>query len=637
MSVHFQDLFTDVSGTGLVSHTADSGHTWAESVGWTGRPEPTISNANRLKSAGTGATGQDAILQISLTAPADDLIIPVTWKVQSNGQYMAVAFDISQSVEANFYKVNPHPDGHWYADKYASGFSAVSPGAGVASGLSVGDVFNGYVKVTHGSSTVIEVYDSADVLKATFNDSSPLAATRRFGVYSSGLASSDSTGFQLDAMGLVDSPVDWFGPPAATSYTNTPPSPAKVKEGTASSPLTLVANGATTAIVTPVLDELGATFTPATETLNGTTNVTYTVTPALTGVARTVHVSVTNDGGLTNPASVALEVWIQQVVVVTPTGPNNLSNGQTLLFSAAVTGGPSGESPAGTWSVTGGGSITTGGSFTAPSTGTGTATIRFTHTASGAFGEQTADYAPGVLVTNTPTPVTVAQGATQQFTATVTGDPDTSVVWSITEGPTAGTITTGGLLTAGSTPGVYHVVATSVADPTKSATATVTVPAIVTAAPSKMQGYALNGPVSGEPVFVRKNSAGQFWNGATYEDLDTTNLAAYQILATNTIGCEWEAPYPPVTGICKWLLIDKQALSGGALVASDFAAEHILDGDTVVLLNGQELADDVAAAVLYGQTVKISANVYEYKLGGISKVRITYDPVTLERTLVEIL
>ena len=63
----------------------------------------------------------------------------------------------------------------------------------------------------------------------------------------------------------------------------------------------------------------------------------------------------------------------------------------------------------------------------------------------------------------------------QQFTATVTGTTNTSVTWHVEQGDRGGTITADGLYTAPSTPGTYHVVVTSMADRSKSATATVTV------------------------------------------------------------------------------------------------------------------------------------------------------------------
>ena len=81
---------------------------------------------------------------------------------------------------------------------------------------------------------------------------------------------------------------------------------------------------------------------------------------------------------------------------------------------------------------------------------------------------------PTVAVGVTPSTATVQTGGTTSFTATVSGSANTAVTWSVTESG-GGTITASGVYTAPATAGTYHVVATSVADPTQSATATVTV------------------------------------------------------------------------------------------------------------------------------------------------------------------
>ncbi|HZI16144.1 MAG TPA: glycosyl hydrolase family 18 protein [Myxococcus sp.] len=76
-----------------------------------------------------------------------------------------------------------------------------------------------------------------------------------------------------------------------------------------------------------------------------------------------------------------------------------------------------------------------------------------------------------------PTSASLTPGATRAFTATVTGTTHTAVVWSVQEGPGGGFVSTSGVYTAPQTAGTYHVIATSQADNTKRATATVTVTA----------------------------------------------------------------------------------------------------------------------------------------------------------------
>ena len=64
-----------------------------------------------------------------------------------------------------------------------------------------------------------------------------------------------------------------------------------------------------------------------------------------------------------------------------------------------------------------------------------------------------------------------------QFSATPTGTVNKNITWSL-DPEDGGTITDGGLYTAPNAAGTYTVIATSVADPTRSAEATVTVPEV---------------------------------------------------------------------------------------------------------------------------------------------------------------
>lgn len=95
------------------------------------------------------------------------------------------------------------------------------------------------------------------------------------------------------------------------------------------------------------------------------------------------------------------------------------------------------------------------------------------------YGAQTDTYplrlAPSsnVAVSLNPVSASISTGGTAQFTATVTGTTDTSVSWTCT----GGTISTTGLYTAATTAGVFSIKATSKADTSKFATASITVSA----------------------------------------------------------------------------------------------------------------------------------------------------------------
>lgn len=78
-----------------------------------------------------------------------------------------------------------------------------------------------------------------------------------------------------------------------------------------------------------------------------------------------------------------------------------------------------------------------------------------------------------VAVAISPLSASAQTGGKQQFSATVTGTSNAGVTWSAT----GGTVSSSGLFTAGNTVGTYNVIATSMADSSKSAQATVTVTA----------------------------------------------------------------------------------------------------------------------------------------------------------------
>jgi hypothetical protein len=89
--------------------------------------------------------------------------------------------------------------------------------------------------------------------------------------------------------------------------------------------------------------------------------------------------------------------------------------------------------------------------------------------------EQRTSSAQDPAVSITPGSATLPPAGEQVFAAAVNGLVNTSVTWAITEGAAGGRVTDDGSYTAPSVAGTYHVVVTSTADTSKSATATVTV------------------------------------------------------------------------------------------------------------------------------------------------------------------
>jgi uncharacterized protein YjdB len=146
--------------------------------------------------------------------------------------------------------------------------------------------------------------------------------------------------------------------------------------------------------------------------------------------------------------------------------------GQTQTFTATVTGSTKGV----TWSSTSVGTIDQNGVFTAVSAGTGTVTATSvedtTKSASASVTvKSSGGGGGGISVSLTPATASVSVGGTQQFTATVTGS-SAGVTWTATG--SVGTVDSNGMFTA-TKAGMGVVKATSVGDPTKSASANVTV------------------------------------------------------------------------------------------------------------------------------------------------------------------
>lgn len=162
----------------------------------------------------------------------------------------------------------------------------------------------------------------------------------------------------------------------------------------------------------------------------------------------------------------------------------SLQAGKQQQFTAVLTGL---LNPALTWTASGG-TISSAGLYIAPSSaGTYTVTARAgTSRRKSSSTTKIADSAVVTVTVPSPTPVpsaakvlvsptaaSVQTGATQQFTALVSGTTNTAVTWSVS----GGTIATNGLYTAPGIAGTYTITAVSSEDTSKSASALVVVSA----------------------------------------------------------------------------------------------------------------------------------------------------------------
>jgi WD40 repeat protein len=164
---------------------------------------------------------------------------------------------------------------------------------------------------------------------------------------------------------------------------------------------------------------------------------------------------------------------VQLQVAISPNGVT-LDQGGTRTFAATVKGS---SNTAVNWSVQegpGGGNITSADLYNAP-TVAGTYHVIATSQADSTKTAVATIVVPSISVALSPVEATLRPNETRGFMATVKGSVNTSVTWSIQEGSADGAITDSGLYTAPTATGFYHVVATSIADPSKSASALITV------------------------------------------------------------------------------------------------------------------------------------------------------------------
>lgn len=222
---------------------------------------------------------------------------------------------------------------------------------------------------------------------------------------------------------------------------------------------------------------------------------TITATGLYTGPATlpappSVAVKATAVADPSATASAAVTLVAAASVKVSPPSAQ-LKPGAQLQFTAEVSGS---SSAVVIWSLSGSGcsgsacgSISASGLYTAPASAPNppivavTATLLSDPTKSGsATVTITSGVAVGISIS--PTTAQVGAGGQKQFSATVTGSSNTAVVWTISgigcAGDICGTVSSSGLFSAPPVPPnppFFSVTATSVADSTKSASATVTI------------------------------------------------------------------------------------------------------------------------------------------------------------------
>ena len=252
-----------------------------------------------------------------------------------------------------------------------------------------------------------------------------------------------------------------------------PPSPAPVASVVVTPATASVEVGQSTQFTATLRDSAG-------NTLVGRTIAWHSNSPGLasvdtagraTGLATGTATIVATSEGKSASASLTVNAPPPPPVVVTrmdvTPATATVAIGATRQFAATevLSDGTSRAATGVTWTATGG-TVTVGGLYTA---GSSAGSYRVIGT-KGAFADTAAVTIPApVVVTQilvTPASVTLATGATQQFTATAQMSNGTQQPAVVTWTATGGTVSAGGLYTAGTSAGTsYRVIATQQGGP----------------------------------------------------------------------------------------------------------------------------------------------------------------------------
>ena len=239
--------------------------------------------------------------------------------------------------------------------------------------------------------------------------------------------------------------------------------------------------------------------------ITGATSTTFTTSAAtISDSGSQFTLIVANPGGRVISNAATLTVNVTPVAITI--NPNNASVnvGNSQQFVGNVTGS---SNTAVTWTVSGAGwsgagctgvacgTISNGGLYVAPASvpSPATVTVKATSVADptkSASASLTIVAVVSVLLSISPMSADVPTGGTQPFTASITGTSNTALTWDLSgtgcSGSSCGTLSTSTLSavysapTVAPSPAIVSVIAISVADPTKSASANITiVPTVV--------------------------------------------------------------------------------------------------------------------------------------------------------------
>ena len=317
--------------------------------------------------------------------------------------------------------------------------------------------------------------------------------TQQFTATVANASNTSVTWTRSPAVGTISSSGLFTAPTSVTSQQTVTITATSVADTSKTATATVTITPAVAVSVTPTTATLapgGTQQFTATVANASNTSVTWTRSPAVGTISssglysaptsvtgqQTVTITATSVADTSKTATATVTITPAVAVSVTPTTAT-LAPGGTRQFTATVVNA---SNTSVTWTRSPAvGTISSSGLYTAPTNVTSQQTVTITATSvadASKTATVTVTITPAVAVSVSPTTATLAAGKTQQFTATVANASNTSVTW--TRSPAIGTINSSGLYAAPTSVTAQQTViitATSIADPTKYATATITI------------------------------------------------------------------------------------------------------------------------------------------------------------------
>lgn len=383
MATWFSDLFSTGSTVLASSHTSDSGGTWALAAGASPIASVYATGSGIMASGAAGA--QVIRTSVISTSPNAD----TTWNlhVDSATAYTTCgpAIGLSSDASSGYIAVHRQSNSKWEIYRLGASLSTtlLATSSGTYTYTNNSDIADVVLSKsgTGATVTVTLKIGGATVVSYADTDAARVTGNGYAGFWFSTTVA--AAGIWVQDVTAEDAST------AATSVTLSGPSSGSV--GTASTNFTVGADGTITGTVTVTPSDSGGggTFTPTTVNISsGSTTATFTYTPATSG-AKTI--SVTNNGGLSNPSSITYTATSGVATALTLSGPSSgVVSTASTNFTVAANGSlsssvdvtPSDSSAGGTFTPS---SITlnsgaTSGTFTYTPLSTGVKSISVTNT-----------------------------------------------------------------------------------------------------------------------------------------------------------------------------------------------------------------------------------------------------------------